>query len=81
MDLNELFYRQQIARSMADSASSDVVRREQDALAKKYEMQIAQAKEARPLFDCRFPRTNVFGATKVNSTVAVAMTAREVGTN
>jgi hypothetical protein len=67
MDLNDLFFRQQIARSNADAARSETVRDLHEALARGYEMQIAQAARG--------------SAARINPTLAVAMTAREVRAN
>jgi len=41
----------------------------------------AIGQEARPLFDWHLPETNISGAPKVNPTLAVALTALELGTS
>ena len=71
MDLNYLFYRQQVERSMAASAGSDAARKAHETLAGEYEHQIGLIAEA--------GRSDA--ALDVNSTLAVAITAREVGTD
>lgn len=79
MDLNYLFYRQQIERSRADSASSEAARKAHEGLANGYEARINEAAvsgqepDDRPVF--------FLGYHKVNATLAVAMTAREVETD
>lgn len=40
MDLNYLFYRQQVERSRAEGASTEAARRAHEELARKYEEQI-----------------------------------------
>jgi hypothetical protein len=84
MDLNDLFCRQQIARSLADTASSEAIRNVYVELIREYKTQIALATagsmsdgEAHPLFDWHLPKANVVKAPKANQTLAVAMTARE----
>lgn len=68
MDLNYLYYRQQIETSMAGAARSAAARKTHGELANEYEKKIGEAAarktEVRP---------------KANPTMAVAMTAREVG--
>lgn len=71
MDLNYLFYRQQVERSMAASADSDVARKAHETLAGEYEHQIGMIAEA--------GRSNL--ESDVNATLAVAITAREVDTD
>jgi hypothetical protein len=79
MDLNELFFRQQIERSRADTAASSEVRKMHDALARELEKRIAAAGRAgtqaggptQPQGDSAGPRPNAF--------MAVTMTARQVG--
>ena len=75
MDLNDLFYRQQVERSRADAAASDEARQIHEGLARKYEEQIAAARKpvaARLLFAWDEP----VGNPKLNATMAVAITAR-----
>jgi hypothetical protein len=67
MDLNYLFYRQQIETSMAEAAASAAVRKVHRAFATEYEKKIGEASAAS---DGEGP--------KANPTMAVAMTAREV---
>ena len=79
MDLNYLFYRQQVERSLADAANSDVARRAHLELARHYEEEIRRARQslgiAEPLFQwpSRTPADR-----KANAPMAVAMTARQV---
>jgi hypothetical protein len=64
MDLNYLYYRQQIETSMAEAARSDAARKVHGKLAKEYEKKISEA---------------VFRSQpKANATMALAITAREV---
>ena len=64
MDLNYLYYRQQIETSMAEAAHSDAARKVHSELAKEYEKKISEA---------------VTGSEpKPNATMALAITAREV---
>ena len=70
MDLNYLFYRQQVERSRADSASSDVARDVHEKLAAEYENRIGMVAEA--------GRSDIEPAGDINATLAVALTAREV---
>lgn len=86
MDLNYLFYRQQIERSMAKSARSEPVRKVHEELATSYEERISRATtarkpdtEARPLIHRHVPKSEAVRETTVNPTLAVAITAREVG--
>ena len=67
MDLNYLYYRQQIETSMARAARSAAARKVHGELANEYEKKIGEA-AAR--------KTDV--RPEVNPTMAVAMTAREV---
>jgi hypothetical protein len=76
MDLNYLFYRQQIERSRADAASSDEARKAHERLAAGYEAKISEAAISGQSADDR--PTFFVGFDKVNATLAVAMTAREV---
>lgn len=83
MDLNYLFYRQQIERSRADAASNDAVRKVHEELAIEYERQIRQAAgrldgERRPFLEWELERRDSAGDSDLNATMAVAMTAREV---
>ena len=71
MDLNYLFYRQQVERSMAASADSDAARKAHETLAGEYEHQIGLIAES--------GSTDI--APDVNSTMSVAITAREVRTD
>ncbi len=50
MDLNYLFYRQQVERSMVDAASSQAVRGIHEELANAYEAKISRATEGRIMF-------------------------------
>ena len=86
MDLNYLFYRQQIERSKAEAARTEAVRNVHEKLAIAYEEQISRAAktssfegEARSLFSGRAVRDDSVKASDVNATIAVAITAREVG--
>jgi hypothetical protein len=87
MDLNYLFYRQQVERIMAEAASSEAVRKIHAALASQYEERISRATAAgrldataRPLFLRPVAETDLVEAPRENPIMAVAMTAREVGT-
>ena len=73
MDLNYLFFRQQVERSMAASADSDAARKAHETLAGEYESRIGMVAEA-GRSDVPEPGRDV------NSTLAVAITAREVDT-
>jgi hypothetical protein len=65
MDLNYLYYRQQIETSMAEAAHGGAARKVHGELAKEYEEKISEAvTRAQP---------------KANETMALAITAREVG--
>ena len=84
MDLNYLFYRQQIELSMAEAAGSEVVRMVHEQLAVQYEREIRKASEAgtpagepNPLFQW-VPSSAFVEEGTVNPTMAVAMTARQV---
>jgi len=50
MDLNYLFYRQQVERSMVDAANSKTVRGIHEELASAYEKEISRATEGRIMF-------------------------------
>lgn len=76
MDLNYLFYRQQIERSMAEAAGSAAARKIHEELASVYEEQIGRAAWT-PDDEPRLPDS--IKAPKANPTMAVAITAREVG--
>jgi hypothetical protein len=87
MDLNYLFYRQQVEQIMAEAASSEAVRKIHAALASHYEERISEAtaagrldEKARPLFRWPVSKTDFVEAPKENPIMAVAMTAREVET-
>ena len=67
MDLNYLYYRQQIETSMAETARSAAARKVHGELANAYEKKIGEA--AARQTDIR---------SKANPIMAVAMTAREV---
>ena len=67
MDLNYLFYRQQIETSLAGTARSTAARKVHGELAGEYEKRIGQAAARNPE-----------DVPKANSTMAVAITAREV---
>ena len=65
MDLNYLYYRQQIETSMAEAAHSDAARKVHGELAEEYEKRINEAVgRSQP---------------KAKATMALAITAREVG--
>lgn len=80
MDLNYLFHRQQVERSLAETAKSAAARDAHQDLASRYEAMIDDASQ--------HPKgRSVFGqddspaddsASSVNAPLAVAMTAREV---
>lgn len=64
MDLNYLYYRQQIETSMAEAAHCGAARKVHGELAKEYEKKIGEAlARSQP---------------KPNATMALAITAREV---
>ncbi|HUE80224.1 MAG TPA: hypothetical protein VMN38_11415 [Sphingomicrobium sp.] len=67
MDLNYLYYRQQIETSMAGAARSAAARRVHGDLANEYQKKISEA-----------AARNTYGRPRANPTMAVAMTAREV---
>lgn len=50
MDVNYLFFRQQVERSRAKTAISDISRRIHEQLAGQYERQIEQVTEGRVVF-------------------------------
>lgn len=50
MDLNYLFLRQQVERSLADAAASEAARSAHEALARAYELQIERESDGRILF-------------------------------
>ena len=84
MDLNYLFYRQQIERSRADSAGSAEAREAHEELAREYERRITRASgrsedEEQPMFHWEMRRRIVLRGSEVNPTMAVAITARQVG--
>jgi hypothetical protein len=58
MDINYLFRRQQVERSLATSAASDVVRRIHEQLAAEYERQIQEATSGRVTFVVGRPERN-----------------------
>jgi hypothetical protein len=68
MDLNYLFYRQQIETSLAEAARSPAARKAHQKFANEYEKRIGEAAVRDPAED----------SAKANPTMAVAMTAREV---
>ena len=71
MDLNYLFFRQQVERSMAASADSDQARKAHEILAGEYELRIGMtSEEDRRDLDA-----------EVNPALACAITAREVETD
>lgn len=70
MDLNYLFFRQQVERSMAASADCEAARKAHQTLADEYESRIGMASEA--------GRTDIAAGPDVNGPLAVAITAREV---
>jgi len=77
MDLNELFYFQQIERSRADAAASDEARALHERRVSDYAMHIAA-------FRCGTQSRTIPAlppaapSTKVNATMAIVMTAREM---
>ena len=82
MDLNYLFYRQQIERSMAEAAGSPAARKIHEQLATSYEARIGRAAwtpdaQARPFLS--WVTSDPTDPPKANATMAVAITAREVG--
>ena len=80
MDLNYLFYRQQIERSRAESASASPIRRIHEELAVGYEAAISRAtrpaEKSQPQFQWRAP--GPARTVGVNATMAIAVTAREM---
>lgn len=68
MDLNYLFYRQQIERSRAEAANTEEARKAHEELAIEYERRIGRSANTDAVID-----------SEVNATIAVAITAREVG--
>ena len=78
MDLNDLFYLQQIERSRADAAPSDEARELHEGLARKYEGQIVAARKPDAGTGSLFQWRNSRADPQVNATMAVAITAREV---
>jgi hypothetical protein len=76
MDLNYLFFRQQVERSMAASADSDAARQAHETLAGEYENRIQSVASA-----SRSNIPNPADAPTVNPTLALALTAREVDTD
>ena len=83
MDLNDLFYQQQLERSRADAAPSDEARDFHEGLARRYEEQIVAARKpdagAGSLFQWVSSRSEIVKDPKVNSPMAVAITARWLG--
>ena len=77
MDLNYLFYRQQIERSLAEAAGSAAARKIHEELAAIYEEEIGRAWTPDGEPRLRDP----IEAPKANPILAVAITAREVGTD
>ena len=71
MDLNYLFYRQQIERSLAESADSEPARRAHAEMASRYETRIGEAAESGEA-------DREATAEAINPTLALAITAREV---
>jgi hypothetical protein len=69
LDLNYLYFRQQVERSMAASAESEAARKAHETLADEYEHRIGMVAEA--------GRTGIADG-NVNPTLAIALTAREV---
>jgi hypothetical protein len=55
MDLNYLFHRQQVEKSLAKAATSDLVRRIHEQLAAEYERQIEGLTEGRIKFVSGLP--------------------------
>lgn len=81
VDLNYLFYRQQVERSMADNANSKRVCDAHKELASRYEARIEEARHAseakKPVFQREGSEKGGAGA-DVNATLAVGLTARAV---
>lgn len=50
MDLNHMFLRQQVERSLADRSPSEAARRAHEELARRYERKIEKKTEGRILF-------------------------------
>lgn len=73
MDLNYLFYRQQVERSRSNSANSEVARKAHEELAMEYERQIGQA--------VNWPANGdgTGDTSELNARMALAITARSVG--
>jgi hypothetical protein len=69
MDLNYLYYRQQIETSMAEAARCGAARKVHGELAKQYENKISEA----------VTRSHPKAKANANATMALAITAREVG--
>jgi len=82
MDLNYLFYRQQVERSMAAAAGSPAARKIHEQLATRYEARIGRAAwtpDAEPPPFSYWVTPDPADPPKTNATMAVAITAREVG--
>ena len=79
MDLNYLFYRQQVERSRSDSANSEVARKAHEELAKEYERRIGQAASSPKNGDDPADTSRSLKHSELNPTMAVAITARSVG--
>jgi hypothetical protein len=78
MDLNYLFYRQQVERSRAEAAQSEAVRSVHEQLAIGYEEKISSAAENGSRFQWAGERNSAARVAEPNPTMAVAITAREV---
>jgi hypothetical protein len=79
MDLNYLFYRQQVERSRSNSAECEKARKAHEELAAEYERQIGRAVEWRGNADATAGHKDSLENSELNPTMAVAITARSVG--
>ena len=79
MDLNYLFYRQQVERSRSNSANSEVARKAHEELAIEYERQIGQAAHSPRHGSETADTSGSLEHSELNPTMAVALTARSVG--
>lgn len=79
MDLNYLFYRQQVERSRSDSANCENARKAHQELAIEYERQIGQAAKTPGNGDGKPELSGFLEHSELNSTMALAITARSVG--
>ena len=79
MDLNYLFYRQQVERSRSNSANSELARKAHEELAMEYERQIEKAANSPPSGDGQAGTSGSLENSELNPTMALAITARSVG--